>query len=131
KDRSRLFVAVDNSDSVVVLEAKDGDVLAEVPTAAPAAVFANPAGLKGASPNNLALSGDGRTLFVTNGGLNAVAVLQLGRDVLADDDDAPRQGNVADHDDDDAVKLPAKTAVIGLIPTGWYPNAVALAREGR
>jgi len=130
KDRSRLFVAVDNSDSVVVLEAKDADVLAEVPTAAPASVFANPAGLKGASPNNLALSGDGRTLFVTNGGLNSVAVLQLGRDVLADDDDAPRQGKAAD-DDDDVVKLPAKTAVIGLIPTGWYPNAVALAREGR
>ena len=29
KDRSRLFIAVDNSDTVVVLEAKDGDVLAE------------------------------------------------------------------------------------------------------
>ena len=31
KDRSRLFIAVDNSDTVVVLEAKDGDVLAEIP----------------------------------------------------------------------------------------------------
>jgi DNA-binding beta-propeller fold protein YncE len=128
RDRSRLFVAVDNSDSVVVLEAKDGDVLAEIPTAAPPSLFANPAGLRGASPNNLALSPDGGTLFVTNGGLNAVAVVALGRDVLAEDD-PPQAGAPADPDDDATV--PAKTAVIGLIPTGWYPNAVALAREGR
>jgi DNA-binding beta-propeller fold protein YncE len=130
KDRSRLFVAVDNSDSIVVLEAKDGDVLAEIPTAAPPSLFANPAGLKGASPNNLALSPDGRTLFVTNGGLNAVAVVALGRDVLADDDDPPQAPGSPD-DPDDAAGLPAKSAVIGLIPTGWYPNAVALVREGR
>jgi DNA-binding beta-propeller fold protein YncE len=128
RDRSRLFVAVDNSDSVVVLEAKDGDVLAEIPTAAPPSLFANPAGLKGAGPNNLALSPDGHTLFVTNGGLNAVAVVALGRDVLAEDDPPP-VGATADPDDDTG--LPAKSAVIGLIPTGWYPNAVALAREGR
>jgi len=32
KDRSRLFVAVDNSDSDVVLAAKDGDILAEIPS---------------------------------------------------------------------------------------------------
>jgi DNA-binding beta-propeller fold protein YncE len=131
KDRSRMFIAVDNSDTVVVLEAKDGDFLAEIPTAAPASVFANPAGLRGASPNNLALSRDGRTLFVTNGGLNAVAVMQLGRDVLKDDDDDPSRQSGGNADDDDAVKLPAKTAVIGLIPTGWYPNAVALGRDGR
>jgi DNA-binding beta-propeller fold protein YncE len=129
KDRSRLFIAVDNSDSVVVLEAKDGDLLAEISAAAPASIFANPAGLRGASPNNLALSPDEHTLFVTNGGLNAVAVMQLGRDVLKDDDDPPPAGGGGDADD--AVKLPAKTSVIGLIPTGWYPNAVALAGGGR
>ncbi len=130
KDRSRLFIAVDNSDTVVVLEAKDGDVLAEIPAAAPASIFANPAGLRGVSPNNLALSPDEHTLFVTNGGLNAVAVMQLGRDVLKDDDDDSLQSG-GGADDDDAVKLPAKTSVIGLIPTGWYPNAVALGRGGR
>jgi len=135
KDRSRLFVAVDNSDTVVVLEAMDGDILAEIPTAAPASVFPNPAGLRGANPNNLALSPDGHTLFVTNGGLNAVAVMQLGRDVLADDDGQPRRTPTltreAEGDDDDTAALPAKSSVIGLIPTGWYPNAVALDRDGR
>jgi DNA-binding beta-propeller fold protein YncE len=105
--------------------------MAEIATAAPPSVFANPAGLRGASPNNLALSPDGHTLFVTNGGLNAVAVMQLGRDVLKDDDDVSPPPGGGHDDDDDAVKLPAKTAVIGLIPTGWYPNAVALGRDGR
>jgi DNA-binding beta-propeller fold protein YncE len=130
KDRSRLFVAVDNSDTVAVIEAKDGDLLAEVPAAAPASVFPNPEGWRGANPNNLALSADGRTLFVTNGGLNAVAVMQLGGDVLKDGDDGPR-ASAGKRDDDDAAALPAKTAVIGLIPTGWYPNAVTLGRQGR
>jgi DNA-binding beta-propeller fold protein YncE len=129
KDRSRLFVAVDNTDTVVVLEAKDGDFLAEIPAAAPPSVLPNPAGLRGANPNNLALAPDGHTLFVTDGGLNAVAVMQLGRDALKDDDDPPRQAG-APADDDDAAALPAKSSVIGLIPTGWYPNAVALARGG-
>jgi DNA-binding beta-propeller fold protein YncE len=127
KERTRLFVAVDNSDTVVAMEAEDGDILAEIPTAAPAAVLANPGGLRGASPNNLALSPDGHTLFVTNGGLNAVAVIALGRDVLVDND----QGQSGKDDDDDGAKLPAKSTVIGLIPTGWYPNAVALGRDGR
>jgi DNA-binding beta-propeller fold protein YncE len=131
KDRSRLFVAVDNSDTVVVLDASDGDVLAEIPTAAPAAVFPNSEGLRGANPNNLALSPDGHTLFVTNGGLNAVAVIELGRDVLQEEDDPPRPNARKAEDNDDAETLPAKSRVIGLIPTGWYPNAVALARDGR
>ncbi|MBI1775888.1 MAG: hypothetical protein HYR63_11130 [Proteobacteria bacterium] len=132
KDRRRLFVAADNSDTVVAIDANDGDILAEIPTAAPPSVFANPGGLKGASPNSLALSPDERTLFATNGGLNAVAVIQLGRDVVAGDGDdgAPVGANGGAADDDDDKRLPAKSRVIGLIPTGWYPNAVALVRGG-
>src|SRR5262249_31023893 len=53
----------------------------------------------------LALSPDNRTLYVTNGGTNSVAVIQLDREF----DD----GRVA-----------------GLLPTGWYPNAVSVSRDG-
>lgn len=125
KDRKTLYVAIDNSDTVAAIDAKDGDITAQFPIAAPAAIFLNPTGLHGANPNNLALSPDERTLFVTNGGLNAVAVVQIGRDVVDDDD-----GDTAGDDDDDK-KFPAKTRVVGLIPTGWYPNAVAVAKDGR
>jgi len=54
----------------------------------------------GASPNGLALSGD--TLYVANAGNNNVAVIQLG---------APDQ-------------------IRGLIPTAWYPTAVAVSPAG-
>jgi DNA-binding beta-propeller fold protein YncE len=125
RDRSRLFVVADNSDTVVALDANDGDITAEFSITAPGSVFLNPAGLHGANPNNLTLSPDERTLFVTNGGLNAVAVVQIGKDVFADDD------NPAGKPDDEDGGLPATSRVIGLIPTGWYPNAVAVGRGGR
>jgi hypothetical protein len=56
----------------------------------------------GSLPNALALSGDGKTLFVANGGNNAIAVLELGD---------PRSNK------------PSKIG--GFIPTGWFPSAVA------
>jgi YVTN family beta-propeller protein len=55
---------------------------------------------QGASPNALAVSGN--TLYVANAGNNDVAVIQLG---------APDQ-------------------IRGLIPTAWYPTAVALSPAG-
>jgi len=61
----------------------------------------------GASPNALALSPDGSTLYVANAGDNDVAVV-----VLA----AP--GSIAGD------------RVAGLIPTAWYPSAVALDASG-
>jgi DNA-binding beta-propeller fold protein YncE len=125
KDRSRAFVAADNSDTVVVLDTHDDDVIAEFQTAAPPAIFRNAQGLRGASPNNLALSPDERTLFVTNAGLNAVAVVALGADIFKDDEKRD-----ADAEKEEAKPATKSSGVIGLIPTGWYPNAVAVAREG-
>ncbi len=54
----------------------------------------------GSMPNALALSPDGSTLYVANGGNNAVAVVRI------------------DHRRN-------RSRVIGFIPTGWYPGAVA------
>ncbi|MGH8326717.1 MAG: phosphoesterase, partial [Steroidobacteraceae bacterium] len=59
---------------------------------------------RGVAPNSLALSPDGRRLYVTNGGMNAVAVIALDRET---------------------------PVVLGLIPTGWYPQAVAAGRLQR
>ncbi len=57
--------------------------------------------LKGVAPTALAVTGDGATLFVALGGLNAVAVVDT-----------------------------HTRAIRGLIPTAWYPNHLALSREG-
>jgi YVTN family beta-propeller protein len=107
----RLFVANGNSDTVSVIDTATDRVLEEIPTTAPRELFAGAAKLKGSSPNSLALSPDERTLYVTNGGTNALAVIRLRGGEAGGDDEG---------DDDDT-----GSAVIGLIPTGWYPTAVA------
>ncbi|GAC1340925.1 MAG: hypothetical protein NVSMB18_11990 [Acetobacteraceae bacterium] len=58
----------------------------------------------GAATNNVALSPDERTLYVSNGGANAVAIVPL-------TGGAPHR-------------------VAGLIPTGWYPTTVTASADG-
>jgi YVTN family beta-propeller protein len=103
KAQTRLYVALNNSDEVAVVDARRNRVIATVKTAAPAGLLASVA--PGASPNSLTFSPDGRTLYVTNGGTNSVAVLS----VLAGDG----------------------LRVVGLIPTGWYPNSVSVSADGK
>jgi DNA-binding beta-propeller fold protein YncE len=100
---SRLYVACDNSDSVAIVDTESDRLISQFPVTAPKDVFLNPRGFKGSNPNSLALSPDERTLYVTQGGTNALAVLKLENDT----------GKVA-----------------GLIPTGWYPNSVSVSRDG-
>jgi DNA-binding beta-propeller fold protein YncE len=103
--QDRLFIAVDNSDRIVVLDTAQDRVIADFSATAPAGVLASRNAPKGANPNSLALSPDEKTLYVTNGGTNSVAV-------------------VAMHPDSSGV-------VTGLIPTGWYPNSVSVSRDGK
>ncbi len=104
-DQSLLYVSQDNSDSVAVIDTTANLVTAEIEVTAPVAQFDNPMGYKGANPNSVALSPDGSTLYVTDGGLNAVAVVPLNQ--------TTGTGNVA-----------------GLIPTGFYPNSVSVSADG-
>lgn len=55
----------------------------------------------GSAPNALAISGNGKTLYVANGGNNLIALIDL-----------------------------TTGKVKGLIPTGWYPGAVILSKDG-
>ncbi len=82
RQRSRAYVALDNTDRVVSVDTATDKVIEDIPAAAPAEVWLNPEGLHGANTNGLALSGDGLTLIATNGGLNAAAVIELGEDSL-------------------------------------------------
>ena len=77
RDQSKLFVAADNSDTVTVIETASGNILSEINTSAPNWLLKNPRGYSGSDPNGLALSHDEKTLYVTNGGSNSVAVIQL------------------------------------------------------
>ena len=111
RDASRLFVANANDDSVSVVNTASRQVIEAIATVAPEQLFENASKLRGASPNSLALAPDERTLYVTNGGTNSVAVVALGHAQRGVHGQASR--------------------VVGLIPTGWYPNSVTVSRDGR
>ncbi len=104
-DQSRLFVAQDNSDTVAVIDTQTNAVIEEISTSAPNAVFRGKPRLTGAAPNGLALSPDGNTLYVTNGGANSLALISL------------------------AGLAPHHTR--GLVPTGWYPHSVSVSADGK
>jgi YVTN family beta-propeller protein len=106
RDGSRLFVAADNSDVVSVIDTTTNHVIEQIRTTAPTPVLGRDRQFMGSSPNSVALSPDERTLYVTNGGDNSLAVIRLGG---------------GEH----------KSAVEGLIPTGWFPTAVIAAQDGR
>lgn len=115
RDQSMLFVANGNSDTVSVIDTTTDTVLEQFSTTAPKSLFPNPKKFKGANPNSLTLTVDEKFLLVTNGGTNSVAVVRLAESHEAHEDD----------DGDDA-----KSRVVGLIPTGWYPNSVSISKDG-
>jgi DNA-binding beta-propeller fold protein YncE len=100
-DAGRLYVANANSDTVGIIDVSDGDFREQ----ASILVRPDPALPFGSGSNALALSKDGGTLHVANGGNNAVAVVAL--------DDDRSDGRV-----------------LGFIPAAWYPGGLATAPDG-
>jgi len=102
--QSELFVVANNSDELIIIDTTANKVLSEVNASAPVGILGNGKVVpKGSNPNSVALSPDGTTAYVTDGGINAVAVISL------------------------TGKTPV---VLGLIPTGWYPNSVSVSPDG-
>ncbi len=99
----RVLATGDNADTLIALAA-DGKAVAEYPLLLRGSdsLTDRP---KGLNPNALALAGD--RLWVTLGGLDAVAAIDLA-ETLGRPSGAP-------------------AALVGLVPTGWYPDAVAVA----
>jgi DNA-binding beta-propeller fold protein YncE len=97
--RKRLYVADGNDDDVRIIDAASQRVVGKYQ------VPLRQHGI-GASPTALALSPDGRALYVALGALNAVAVFDI-----ANPDGA--------------------TQFAGLIPTAWYPSSLDVSADGR
>jgi DNA-binding beta-propeller fold protein YncE len=74
---SRLYIACDNSDSVAIVDTETDRLISQSSVTAPKNVFLNPRGFKGSNPTSLALSPDEHTLYVTQGGTNALAVVEI------------------------------------------------------
>jgi YVTN family beta-propeller protein len=95
----RLFVSCGNTNHVVAIDLKTKNKM-EAINVAP-----SPKAPVGSTPNSLALSPDGRELYVADADNNSVAVVSI----------ANR----------------GQSKVSGFIPTGWYPTAVAATPDGK
>ena len=97
---TRLFVTSGSTDKIHVMDTRTRAVIATLDDR-------NPAGtLEGSTPNGLALSSDGGSLFVAEADNNALAVFNLS---------ARTAGSAAATGND---------SLNGRIPVGWYPSAV-------
>ncbi len=94
----RMFVSCGNTNHVVVIDLKTKTHMEAV------SIAPTPKAPVGSTPNSLALSADGKQLFVADADNNSVAVI-----------DISRRG---------------QSSVAGFIPTGWYPTAVAVTPDG-
>lgn len=95
--QDRLYVANSGSDTVSVIDPRTDDVVATIPLRPD-----DVRGLPGATPTGLALSPDGRRLFVSLADMSAVAVVDL-----------------------------KERRVKAYIPVGWYPTAVVVSAHGK
>jgi DNA-binding beta-propeller fold protein YncE len=106
ESQSTLYVAQDVEDSVGVIDTNSNELVDNIPVTAPDGLLPEwRANFKGNDTNSVALSADEKSLYVTNGVMNDVAVIQLGG--------------------------PKQSRVIGLIPTGWYPSSVSVSQDGK
>ena len=96
--RELLYVANGNSDEVSVVDTRTDRVIT------PLAIAPFQQRLTGLAPTAVAVSPNGRRLYVALGGVNAVAVYDV-------QESAPR--------------------LLGLIPTGWYPSSLDVSSDGR
>ena len=106
-DSSHVYVSLAHEDSVAVISADGGRLLQEIPlTPFEGADFLDRRGrpLRGIMPAGMALRG--QRLYVAEAGINAVAVIDTGQ---------------GDRD---------KGSVLGHLPVGWFPTAVAISPDG-
>jgi YVTN family beta-propeller protein len=95
----RLFVSCGNTNHVLALDLKTKERMETV------SVAPTPKAPVGSTPNSLALSPDGRELYVADADNNSVAVVSIAERGLS--------------------------KVIGFIPTGWYPTVVTTTLDGK
>jgi len=113
----RLFVACAGDNTVYVIQTRTLEKAeAQTTAAAPPpegtreilCTSLYPQSPEGSTPDAVAISPDGKTLFVANADNNDVMLADISND---------------DH--------PGYSLVTGFIPTGWYPSALAVSPDGK
>jgi YVTN family beta-propeller protein len=106
-DGSQLYVANANDDTLAIVTTADNRLAATVP------VHAMPGERLGATPDAVAVSPDGQRIYVALAGDDAVAVLGSSTGRVANS--SPQAGSFH---------------LLGFMPAGWYPSALAVSRSG-
>jgi YVTN family beta-propeller protein len=96
----RLFVSNSNSDTISVIDTAQNKVVENI------SVQPFERKVAGVAPEAVVVSPDGRRLYAACAGINAVAVIGVG--------ESPQGGS----------------KILGLIPTSWYPDHIALSPDG-
>jgi len=105
--QSTVYVAQDNTDSVGVIDTNSNSLVDNIPVTSPAGLLPQAKlKLKGNDTNSVTLSRDEKFPLRTNGWMNDIAVVQLS-------------------------SVAKQSRVIGLIPTGWYPNSISFSDDGK
>ena len=130
-----LFVAEDNSDSVDIIDTQSNKVAKSIKIAGSSELVPDRLlHYRGLSPNSLALSSDERTLYVTEGGINSIAVVDLfsgsSSGALAKEE-ALAKGESSPEGSAKGKSPVLQPKVVGLIPTTFYPNSVAVSGDGQ
>ncbi len=112
--RPRAFVALANDDAIAVIDTADMTVSRTLSVARPQGT--------GATPTYLSVTSDGCDLLAADSGEDAIAVFSLSRAARCASATRARAGAAA--------RAPAPFRLIGRIPVGSYPTAVA-ATPGR
>jgi YVTN family beta-propeller protein len=119
--QTRLYVVNSDGDSVSVIDTARDDVVETI------SVRLEEKALPGGSPEGLALSADGRTLYVANAHSNAVAVVALSPEAMGTGAGAEEKHEKAAGGDSNDDAPTGRSTVRGFIPTGQYPSAIAVA----
>lgn len=104
-DKRFVYVANGNSDYISVIDVKSEKVIDSIEVG----LFSKQYNYYGSSPNAMTIDSSGKTLYVANGLDNAIAVINLGKNV--------------------ASKGIGKSEVKGFIPTEAYPSGIALINQ--
>ena len=116
--QTRLFVANSDADTVSVIDPRTDRVVETI------SVRLSESALPGSSPEGLALSADGATLYVANAHSNAIAVVALGPAARGAEARSKEHEKSSDDGDEES---PERSQVRGFVPTGQYPSALAVA----
>jgi YVTN family beta-propeller protein len=138
-DKSRLYISAWGREAVIIYDIRSGSIKKEIPV--------------GSNPNDLCITKNGHTLFVSNANDNSVSVIDCRKEQVIETLNCALYPNAPSGSTPNGLALneeqntlyianadnnclavfdvsnPGKSFAKGFIPVGWYPTAVKVANN--